>query len=213
MNFSTYANRLNDTAKKYIGEMQKAETAFKEADTAKRNAPRRDGTAQTDAKIARLEADYQEAKAALDMARRTLPQNGESELAAIRRELAEAVANAYTVNPAQVDTATLELLKSGICTAADFEKLMHDAVQANNPTMIRLISGYAKKAYEGVRESGADYAKVARLLSVSQEGQRATEDGLLTAYDALTDIFRRTMNNTGMAPRWDDLTGQIIEQF
>lgn len=213
MSFSSYAARLNNTAKKYISEMQKAETTFKEAERAKRNAPRRDGSAQTDAKIARLEADYQAAKAALDMARRTLPQNGESELAAIRRELAQAVADAYTVNPAQVDTATVELLKSGVCKAADFEKLLE--TNKSNTTMIRLIASYAKKAYDAARESKTPVSQeeIARLYYVSQEGQGSTETELLKSYDTLTDIFKRTMNNTGMASYWDELTGQIIEQF
>ena len=79
--------------------------------------------------------------------------------------------------------------------------------------MSRLIASYAKKDYETTRETGNTCSpEAARLLSVSMAGQSA-EDDVMSAYDAISDIFQRSMKNTSMIPMWDELTAPIIEQF
>lgn len=218
-NFNSYARRMDDAAKKVFSEYQEAETAFTAAESAKKNGPRiiHGGfqDAQEAVKAARLEANFREAKAALDAARRELPERGRQELQAIRAELVGALNSAFTIDPAQVDTAALELMKSGICGANDFEKLLADADRASNQTMLRLVASYAGKAYESARDSKvpADYAELARLYDVSQHGQSATESALLGAADAMAETFQRCMNNSGMIPHWDELMGDIIENF
>lgn len=218
-NFNSYARRMDDAAKKIFSEYQEAETAFAVADSAKKNGPRiiRGGfqDAQEAAKAARLEADYQTARAALDDARRHLPERGRREFQAIRAELVDAMNSAFTVDPTQVDSAALELMKSGICGAKDFEKLLADADRASNQTMLRLVASYAGKAYESARDNKipADQVELARLYDVSQRGQSATESALLGAADAMADTFQRCMNNSSMIPHWDSLMGDIVETF
>lgn len=218
-NFNSYARRMDDAAKKIFSEYQAAEAAFTAAKEAKSRGPRiiHGGfqDSQEAAKAARLEADFQEAKAALDAASRDLPERGRRELQAIRAELAGALNTAFTVDPAQVDTAALELMKSGVCGAKDFEKLLADADRASNQTMLRLVASYAGKAYESARDSKipADQVELARLYDVSQHGQSATESALLGAADAMADTFQRCMNNSSMIPNWDELMGDVVESF
>lgn len=120
--FNCYARRTADAAEKMFNELQTARAALTVAQAAKNNAPRAVDP-QTAAKAARLEAEFQEAMANYDAARRTLPDRAERELSAIRRELEDAVNAAFVADPKQVDTATMELLRSGILTAADMAGL------------------------------------------------------------------------------------------
>lgn len=218
--FHSFARRLDDAAKKIFTEYQEAEADFKTAQIAKDRGPRRGNwqDAQTVAKIARLESDFQAARVALDAARRELPERGERELRAIRAELADAVSAAFIVSPTQVDSATVELMKSGICTAADYEKLLADADRANNSTMIRLIASYAGKAAEAMRDENGrlpfdSWEEWSRLDNVGKQGQAHTTAAVLEAYDTLTEIFRRSLRNPGMIGHWAELTENAIAEF
>lgn len=218
--FNRYARRLDSVARKHFDEIQEKEAVFKKAEQIRRETPKARGIvdAQVAAKSARAEADYLEAKAAYDMARRDLPDRGMRELQVIRAELVDAVNSAFTVDPSNVDTAALELMKSGICTAKDYEKLFAD-VDESNTTMIRLIADFAKKAYETARNKAqspyreGEQEEISRLYAISTQGQSVTEKGLLANFDALTDIFRRCMNNTSMIDCWEELALPVIENF
>jgi len=210
--------RKDDAAKKIFSELQDAETALKVAEQAKSNAPRGIMDAQRAAAAARAEADYMEAKAAYDSARRSLPERGERELLSIRKELADAVNDAFSVDPTQVDSATVELLKSGICTAADYEKLLGSADEAQNGTMIRLIASYAAKAAEALREPNGQLPfdsreEWARLDNVGKQGANHTAATVLDSYDALSGVFHRCVNNPAMIDKWGTLTENIIDEF
>lgn len=223
--FAKYAAQADVAAKKILQEMQAAEAAFEAARKAKENGPRIHAgayglDAQEVAKAARLETDYQETKAAFDRARRYLPEKGERELRAIRAELAGAIDSAYTIDPALVDAATLELMKSGICVGRDYEKLMADAERKGNTTMIRLIADHAGKAYEAAYAKAEkdpygqrDDVELGLLHKISRTGQGATEKNLLEAFDAMTYTFQRSVNNTAMIGDWDGLVGPIVENF
>lgn len=215
--FNNYARRLDNAAKKIFSEYQEAEAAFNAAESAKSNGPQlgRWRDAQTEAQVARLEADYLEAKAAFDDARRRLPERGRKETQEIRAELVRDIKNGFTVDPAKVDIAALELMKSGVCGAADYEKMMSDADREANTTMIRLVASYAKKAYEAARESKAPVGQeeLARLYDLGQRGADYAESVLLNSFDTLADIFQRAMNNSAMIDHWGELTSSIIEAF
>lgn len=214
--FNVYARRLDDAAKRIFGEYRRAEAAFKAAQTAKDRGPRRGRLqdAYTAAKINRLDADYLEAKAAYDKLRKEMPDRGEHELRTIRAELEKDLDTAFTADPAQVDIAALELMKSGICTAADYEKLLADA---DNVTMKRLIASYASKAADSLRDKSGkipfDQQEWARLDNVSRQTQSFTTRAVLETYDALSDVFARAMKNPGMIDHWDELTGCVVENF
>jgi len=215
--FNIYARRLDDAAKKIFGEYQEKQTAVKMAEQARNNVPRRGDVPDAARAVAtaRAEADYLEAKSALDAARRRLPERGEEEMRAIRRELVNAVNDAFIADPSKIDQNVITLLQSGICTAADYEKLMADA--GSNPTMIRLIASYAAKAADAIQENGrVPYDKQgewARLADVGKQGQAHTAAAVLDTFDGLCQVFRRCMDNPGMFGHWAELTESAIGAF
>lgn len=204
---------------RFLYAMCKSKVGRREVSPKSREYPKRNGivNAEYTVKQTRAQADLTEAKAALDKVRRDMDGYNDT-VAAIRRELAAAVDAAFVADPARVDAAAVELMKSGICTAADFEKLMHDAGQTDNPTMIRLIASYAAKAADSLKENDGRISydrreEFSRLNAVGQQGAGYTSRAKLQEFDALADTFRRTMRNPGMIGSWDMLTGNAIEAF
>ena len=98
--FNSYIQQVNDIAQASFEKMQKAEATFKNAES-KYNSNRRPAhgawhtDAATIAKVARIEADYHEAKEAYNKLSRSLPDQTRAEVAKIRIELEKAVADAF----------------------------------------------------------------------------------------------------------------------
>ena len=214
MKFKTYAAKLNDVAQATFTELQEAEDTFKKAEAKHKSfyrAPVNDYEAQ--AKAARAKADYLEAESNLRSVRRNMDSRI-SEASAIRRELAAAVEDAFSVDPAALDTPTLELLKSGVLKSNEYAKLANSAAQAGNITMLRLIGKYAADAAEETAKQYGTGDHVAKeLRAVAYQCNRNTGKDYLEAFDALTDVFRRCTKNTAMIKMWDELTAPIINQF
>lgn len=214
MNFKTYAAKLNDVARATFSELQEAEATFKKAEEKYKSfsrVPINDYEAQ--AKAARAKSDYLEAENNLRAVKRNLDSRI-SEVSAIRRDLAAAVEDAYSADPAALDTATLELLKSGILKSHEYMKLANDAAKAGNITMLRLIGKYAADAAEATGKNFGTHDHVVReLRAVAYQCNSSTGKDHLEAFDALTDIFRRCTKNTALIKMWDELTAPIINQF
>lgn len=137
----------------------------------------------------------------------------------IRSELLAVIKQDNLASPASVDNNGMELLKSGILTADDFEGLAsrYDA----NPTMLRLISRYAKEAADKVE----DKTERARLFEV----HNATRDGygkIVRAWDELEVIAKYCSGRGGSGMRnpepahvvkmgefWDSLGVKNVENF
>jgi hypothetical protein len=73
----------------------------------------------------------------------------------LRKELVAAVDEAFRVDPAQIESATLELLKCGICTPDEYGVLLNKAATAGNVNMARLIGKYAENAAAAAQEAAA----------------------------------------------------------
>lgn len=217
--FNAYAQRVDELARKAFAEYSKATDALKAAEGQYQKYSRSSGnvTAEFVTKQARAKADFVEAQAALDKVRRDMDGYNDT-VSAIRRELAAAVDAAFIVDPRQVDAAAVELLKSGICRAADYEKLLHDAHKSDNSTMIRMIASYATQAADSLKEKDGRisydrHEEFSRLNAVGQRGAGYTSRAKLQEFDMLADAFRRTMKNPSMIGSWDMLTANIIENF
>ena len=139
--FNEYARKADAYAKAVFEEYAAAENKLKAAES-KRNAyPRKNGLGyEYDAKAARYEAEYVEAKAEYEKLRREMRDYKVDGFKPIRSELEKALADAFAANPEHLDAATLELLKSGIMSADEYNRLMSKATADNNPTMVRLIA-------------------------------------------------------------------------
>lgn len=213
--FNEYARRLDEIAKNAFKEYTEAADRLKKAEAAAREYPPQHGfvDAAYMAKKARAEANLLEAKQGVQAAKRALDSHT-SEIAALRRELATALEDSYSADPAALDTATLELLKSGILNAGEYERLLHGAQAANNPTMTRIIGRYAQDAAEAQAASyGQSDDTARRLRNVSYASRQSTGSDCLKAFDAMADVYSRTANNPAMIPHWSSLTAETVESF
>lgn len=89
-----------------------------------------------------------------------------------------AVAADFTVNPADVDAATVEILKSGICRGSDYAALARRF--DGNPTMCRLIGKYAADA----AQNATDATERGQLQYIATNA-RSASDGVIEAWDSL----------------------------
>lgn len=211
--FNEYARKADAYAKAVFEEYAAAERKLQAAES-KRNAyPRKNGLGyEYDAKSARYEAEYVEAKAEYEKLRRDMRDNKANGLQPIRSELERAVADAFAANPEHLDAATLELLKSGILSADEHNRLIDKATADNNPTMVRLIAKHAKdRAAQADEDRNPDTARAFR--AVAYKGNSVNGNSYLEAFDVMTSCFNRCMKNTALMSHWDELNGEIVENF
>ena len=211
--FNEYARKADAYAKAVFEEYAEAERKLQAAES-KRNAyPRKNGLGyEYDAKAARYEAEYAEAKAEYEKLRREMRDNKTDGFKPIRSELEKALADAFAANPEHLDAATIELLKSGIMSADEYNRLMSKATADNNPTMVRLIAKYAKdRADQADADRNTDAARAFR--AVAYKGNSVNGNDYLQAFDAMTSCFSRCMKNTALMSHWDELNGEIVENF
>lgn len=213
--FNSYAKKLDEQARAAFKAYRDAEAAYKKAEQRAKEYPQRNGfvDAQYAAKSARAQADFLEAKQAYDTARRAF-RDSDRQFDGMRRELAAAIDDAYSADPAQLDTATLELLKSGILNAGEYAKLLEQAKAASNPTMVRMIGRYAGEAAKARGESHGMNDREAQALRVAEYNSRSYTGGdRLQAFDNMVELYHRCTNNPGMIDHWDEFTAETVENF
>lgn len=79
----------------------------------------------------------------------------------------------YSASPDKLDTATMQLLNSGICTASELARLAER--HKDNPTMLRMVAAQAEKITDERNQSRADYLtcrKVAFVAAAAKDGGR-----------------------------------------
>lgn len=213
--FNSYARKVDEIAKAAFEDYRKAEQAYKKAEEQARQYPQRHGMvdAQYAAKSARAQADFLEAKEAMKAAK-TAFEGHKSEIAALRKELVSELDDHYAADPAALDSATLELLKSGVLKANEYGKLMDKAQSDGNYTMARMIAKYAGDAAE---QRGSKYgqndeqARVLRGISYTANQNNGNET--LQAFDLMGDVYNRAVNNPGMIDHWGELTSNALENM
>ena len=161
--FRSYADRVNKIATEAFAAYQAAEAELSRAESKAREYPQRTGGSVTPdylARSARAQADLLAAREAVHTAQMRL-NSCSAEFSPIRRELAAALQAEYCARPDEVDTATVELLKTGILGASEYETLYS---KATNTTMQRLIRHYAGQAAESAAAKYGDSDQRARDL-------------------------------------------------
>lgn len=213
--FNSYAKKVDEVAKAAFEAYRKAEQAYKKAEEKAREYPQRGGMVDAEyaAKSARAQADFLEAKAAFEAARRTFRDSG-AQFNAMRSELAQALNDAYSVDPAALDSNTLELLKSGILNGSEYAKLLNEAKAANNPTMVRMIGKYAGDAAAARGEKYGQNDNDARAMRLAEyESRNFTGGDRLQAFDNMVDLYNRCTNNPAMIDHWGEFTAETVENF
>jgi hypothetical protein len=98
----------------------------------------------------------------------------------------------YTVDPGQVDMATMALLSSGVCDVNDFERLFNEAEQAGNITMLRIISN---RAYEAGRKVNNFDGVGTRLRTLKTRAKDFIDGGRGAAFSEVIAAFNRRLQN------------------
>ena len=208
--FNHFIRQINDIAAEAFKEYTALETAYKNAENKKNAFPRRNGLgADYTAKSARAEADYAEALAAFDKFRKNGFYSYRQRMNEVRKEFVAAVESHFTADPAALDMATLELLKSGILKPAEYNRLMDKAINDSNHTMARMIGQYAKAA----AENAGDRDTATALRSVSYKSNGMNGSNYVEAFDFVTSLYDRCSRNPALYSKWDELAGEVIEKF
>ncbi len=214
--FSKYAQKVDEIAKSAFEEYHRAEKTLKEAEEKARQYPQQQGaiSAEYTAKSAYAQAELIKAREAMKAAKRVF-ESRQSELEEARKELAADIEASYRADPAKLDTAALELMKSGIMNASDYEKLLNEALAAENHTMVKLIGKYAEDAAAAVSEKYGQHDDEARILRIVSAESRKNSTGseYLEAFDAMADLFGRCVRNPRMIDSWEEFTAGIVEAF
>lgn len=217
--FNHYAVDADRIAKEAFKEYRKAETALENAEQKVKEYPEIFGQAQSDEyrmNSAMAKADLLKAQDGLKIAQAVF-RNHMNELNDMRANLVKAIETEYGVTPSDVDQNTMELLKSGMLTAKDFERLMENAKKSGNHTMVHMIAKYAgeKAEKEELDDIVNDVpsADVQLLQSISHEGNMDNGQEILNQFDVLLYAFDKTSQNPVMIDDWSELTSSIVESM
>ena len=152
----------------------------------------------------------------------------------LRAQFAAYLDDHYAASPDKLDTATMQLLESGICTPVELARLV-DRHQGN-PTMVRIVGEYARKLREDNRRNMSSENQVicsnvanagfsakdgSRELAIFDSAVSATKYGLGKDYNHATrmdshmsgwfDDFKQNLNNLPVIPEEMAPAGAIEE--
>ena len=210
--FQTYGQQADSIVKDAFKKYQEAAAAYERAKAQAKKFPERQGIVDAEyaAQCFGAKADLMRAEEAMKKAKEALANHG-SELDALRKQLAAEVEEHYAADPAAIDPATLELLKSGIMSPSEYSRLINKALSEGNYTTARICAKYAAEAGAtrakafGVNDGKAAEYRAASFLIGMDNGE-----GVLNAFDMLANTFNMAVNNPGMIDHWDELTGPVI---
>ena len=211
--FNHYAQEANRIAKEAFKEYKEAEQAYREAQAKYYKYPQRVGFVDHEyaVKSLRAKADFEEAKNNFSQAKRNLASH-QREFDELRSQLSEELDTYYAVNPEAVDSKAIELMKSGVLTLNDYKRLMNEAEEAENFTMMRMVSKYAKEAGEAISQRYGEGDLTAREFQrLSYVPDYASKQ--MEAFDLLKEVYDRSVNNSGMIDHWEELTSNTVENF
>lgn len=210
--FNEYARRADKIAKEAFEEFLKAHANLKQAQQRANAYPPRHGMVDASyaANVARAKADLIEANEAYRKAQKAFDGH-RIEIENIGRELEAAVQDAYSADSSQIDLATIELLKSGVMSASEYDKLLTQAFAAGNPTMARIIAKYAGNEADAISAKyGQNDEKALKLRAIAISGKgKGTE--IVNQFGVLTDVFTRCTRNPRMIDHWEELTEKVVE--
>lgn len=211
--FNSYAKDVDRIAKAAFKEYQDAESALKKAEERAKQYPIKVGmvTAEYEATSNRARADLIDAKEKYRIAKQHMSDKI-SELNSMRNKLIAAVEKYYYADPAYLDRDTVELLKSGILSAAEYNNLLER--NAGNHTMQRVIAKYADEAAAKIaKEYGEGSNEAMAIRAVAHRGRENSGGDTVAAFNTLIDAYSRTANNPAMIGYWDELTSELIADF
>lgn len=138
--------------------------------------------------------------------------------AELRRGLEKEVHGNNLADPSAIDSGALELLRSGIMEPDDFYKMAERFDE--NPTMLRLLSKFAKGAAEDAddRKSRAAFNEIAMTCADGLGSVMRAWDGLSQIADYCSGQAHGGRRNSpeqviAMGRWWEQLAGETVENF
>ena len=204
--YRKFAEKADAMAKEAFKKVNETAEALQRAQSKAAACPQRNGMVDAEyaAKSARAAADLAEAKAAHERAKAEL-QTLNKNIAEVRAELVREIEKDNRADPELVDTATMELLKSGILTTDDYQGLFEK--HSGNRTMQRLIRKYANETADNMPE--ARDRQTLKALAASTD----TDSAVLANFDVIAEVCHRAEHNTGMIQHYESLTAQAIKEM
>lgn len=213
--FNDYGKKVNEIAKDAFKKYREAEAAFKRAEDQQRQYPQRQGIVDAEyaAQSARAYADYLTAKETFKRAQEAFRAHN-TEIADLRRQLAADLDAHYAADPAALDGNTLELLRSGILKASEYNRLIDKAQHDGNFTMARMVCKYAGDAATSAgKQYGENDSRARELRAISYRANDNNGANTLAAFDLMANVFQRATDNPHMIDSWDSLTGEVAEKM
>lgn len=134
---------------------------------------------------------------------------------ALRTEFEEYLNDHYSASPDKLDGATMQLLSTGICTAADLSRLA--TRHKDNPTMLRIIGSHAKKMYKEPLLSDDDSRILAAVQNVANKATGKEEMDIFKAAEVslaygMGDNYRvATQMHSTVEGKWGDFLSDMAE--
>lgn len=213
---------------KYVNYSRKLGDAFKEAREAYDKAlkelraeERRYETAQSvdrgnPVKLLSAEASYRSAQAIFKEKSSQIWRDFGTLSDSTTKEFKAKLRADQTADPTQLDMATVELLRSGICTAQDLQSFATRF--SGNPTMLRLISQKAREKAQGE----GNYTQRAPFLMIANQIDSNTVD-LEKSWDEMINTFNVISGQShgrgepdytvSMNSRYEQLAEPMVESF
>ena len=218
--YNVYAQRLDTAFKEARDEYTAAYTALQQAQQANREAGawRSDDSAEEkQRRVTRAALAVHDAEAAFSEASARVWPEFNRKRRAIRTELEKEIGAASIADPAAIDNNALELMKTGVLSAADYSAFVEK--YDSNATMLKLIAHYAHEA-AGATENRQEAAALNSIAVTCQSGQGA----VLRAWDDLSKVAdycsgqkydgarEQPTHIVNMSARWEQFSG-AVENF
>ena len=205
MNYESYFDKMDELAEESFKAFEDAEVSYKAAKERAAQYPMLSGIvpASYRADAARAQADLIEAEEGRYFARKKL-ETALREVEKLRDALSQEIASKTLADPSQVDDKAMTLIRSGIMGANDYRNLLNQAKEGKNCTMARLLAKYAAEAAEAAK----DTREARELRRVATEARQSFDAPVLSAFDSLSGVFTRCVNNPAMMKTWGEFSEQ-----
>ena len=205
--FNQYARQIDRIVKEAAEEFRKAKAAVIDAENIAEKANARRGlnadtrleASVADAKLQKARDDFRNVK--FSMAKIN------DAVAGVRKEFIAAVDAEYAAKPADIDLQTVELLRSGILGERDYMNLLNTAP---NRTMKKMVAAAFDKWVAGTMMEKSKAINLQQLIAAEKQDDSRK---VIDAFDYLADAASRASRNEALFDRWDEVAGNVVENF
>lgn len=221
--YNNYARKLNaafkaarDEYSAALSELAKYQKALNRA----QNMADEEYIGEREAAIADANAEIIRARAKLDNVKANVWKAYDAEIKQLTKQLQADLSKDNIASSEAVDMSALELLKSGIMSVDDMEAMA--AKFDSNPTMLRLISKYAREVADDETALPVTRGGMARVANATKDGNGSvmrnwnTLTTMANIYSGRGETGTRPCSaeiSCEMSSHWDDMAREAIENF